>query len=163
MKQETDSLTIQTTGLRVADRIASSLGLLDRPILMEELIGLARTRAGLSDFGDVDFAEPLRVFLASCTREAALGIVGRIARPIFITGLPRSGTTFLHRLMLEDAGNRAPLVWETIYPFPDTAKAPEHGARRDPRITRVTRQLKVFERLAPEFRALHPLEATSPQ
>src|SRR6185437_3103520 len=160
----------------------------------EELIGLARTRAGLSDFGDVDFAEPLRVFLASCTREAALGIVGRMAtrwdvvrfltnllrmqaaeqsfpairtgritRPIFITGLPRSGTTFLHRLMLEDAGNRAPLVWETIYPFPDTAKAPEHGARRDPRITRVTRQLKVFERLAPEFRALHPLEATSPQ
>jgi hypothetical protein len=194
MKQETDSLTIQTMGLRIADRFASSLGLLERPILMEDLIGLARTRAGLTDFGDVDFAEPLRVLLASCGTEAALGIVGRMAtrwdvvrfltnllrmqaaersspaictgritRPIFITGLPRSGTTFLHRLMLEDAGNRAPLVWETIYPFPDTAKVPGHGIGRDPRITRVARQLKVFEGLAPEFRALHPLEATSPQ
>ena len=32
-----------------------------------------------------------------------------IERPIFITGLPRSGTTFLHRLLLEDPDNRAPL------------------------------------------------------
>jgi hypothetical protein len=42
----------------------------------------------------------------------------RIERPIFITGLPRSGTTFLHRLMLADRENRAPLVWQTIYPYP---------------------------------------------
>ena len=41
-----------------------------------------------------------------------------IERPIFITGLPRSGTTFLHRLLLEDPDNRAPLVWQTIYPYP---------------------------------------------
>jgi hypothetical protein len=27
----------------------------------------------------------------------------RIERPIFITGLPRSGTTFLHRLMMIDS------------------------------------------------------------
>ena len=46
-----------------------------------------------------------------------------IERPIFITGLPRSGTTFLHRLMLEDPDNRAPLVWQTIYPYP-----PRRGA-----------------------------------
>ena len=32
-----------------------------------------------------------------------------IERPIFITGLPRSGTTFLHRLLMEDPDNRAPL------------------------------------------------------
>ena len=47
-----------------------------------------------------------------------------IERPIFITGLPRSGTTFLHRLLLEDPDNRAPRVWQTIYPYP-----PEPAAR----------------------------------
>ena len=31
-----------------------------------------------------------------------------IAQPIFIAGLPRSGTTFLHRMMLEDPGQSRP-------------------------------------------------------
>ena len=79
-----------------------------------------------------------------------------IRQPIFITGLPRSGTTFLHRLMLLDEANRGPLVWETIYPSP--ASGP-----REQRIARVAKQLKAFDWLAPAFQALHPLEATSPQ
>jgi hypothetical protein len=80
----------------------------------------------------------------------------RIEQPIFITGLPRSGTTFLHRLMLDDPENRAPLVWETIYPS-------ERSGSKGQRIKRVARQLRTFEWLAPEFRSLHPMEATSPQ
>lgn len=80
-----------------------------------------------------------------------------IAQPIFITGLPRSGTTFLHRMMLEDTANRAPLVYETIYPSP----APP--GRADRRAAKVAGQLHTFEALAPEFPGLHPLEATSPQ
>lgn len=80
-----------------------------------------------------------------------------IERPIFITGLPRSGTTFLHRLMLEDPGSRGPAVWETIFPLP-----PAKG-RPDKRITTVDRQLRAFERIAPAFAGLHPLRATSPQ
>jgi len=39
----------------------------------------------------------------------------RIDQPIFIIGLRRSGTTFLHRLMMIDPANRPPLVWQTIY------------------------------------------------
>jgi hypothetical protein len=85
-------------------------------------------------------------------------IVGEpIAQPIFITGLPRSGTTFLHRMMLEDPANRAPLVYETIYP------SPLPPGRTDRRVARVAGQLHTFEALAPEFPGLHPLEATSPQ
>src|SRR5260221_10180325 len=33
-----------------------------------------------------------------------------VARPLFITGLPRSGTTFLHQLLTADATNRVPRV-----------------------------------------------------
>ena len=60
-----------------------------------------------------------------------------ISRPVFITGLPRSGTTFLHRLMLTDPVNRAPAVWETISPSART------GTRAQ-RIARVARQLQRF-------------------
>lgn len=180
-------MTIWTRGLRVADRVAAGLGLLDKPINPEALMAVARRQTGLTDFGDADFLDPMRRLLASISGESSLSLVGRgatrwdtirflsnllqiqdavaraprigqepIRQPIFITGLPRSGTTFLHRLMMADPENRAPLVWETIFPSPGAGTASK-------RISRVARQLKTFEWLAPEFRGLHPLEATSPQ
>jgi hypothetical protein len=161
--------------------------MLDRPLGPDPLIQKARRQTGLSDFGDTSFIDPLTRLLNACSLESALSIVGRsatkwdvvrflsnllivqdaatrcpemndapIRQPVFITGLPRSGTTFLHRLMLTDPVNRAPAVWETIAPSPASGT-------REQRIARVARQLEAFEWLAPEFRALHPLEATSPQ
>lgn len=152
------------------------------------MLELAQRRSRLRDFGDMSFLGPLRRLLSACGDEASLNLVGRFAtrwdvvrflcnllrlqeaerlepaiarqaieRPIFIAGLPRSGTTFLHRLLMEDPNNRAPSVWQTIYPYPLSNRG------RDVRPGRVARQLRAFERLAPEFRALHPLDADSPQ
>ncbi len=180
-------MLLQSSVLNLADGVADAFCLLRRPLPVEALLALARRRSGLSDFGDTAFVDPLRRLLAACLDEASLSLVGRIAtrwdvvrflsnllrfhdaeqrdpaialqpieRPIFITGLPRSGTTFLHRLLMEDPDNRAPRVWQTIYPYPS-------GHGRDARPAQVARQLRAFERLAPEFRALHPLDATSPQ
>lgn len=44
-----------------------------------------------------------------------------VVAPIFITGLPRSGTTFLHRLMAEDPARLIPRHWQTVYPYPDAS------------------------------------------
>jgi hypothetical protein len=41
-----------------------------------------------------------------------------IEKPIIVTGLPRSGTTFLHHLLMCDPDNRAPRTWQTAYPYP---------------------------------------------
>ena len=49
-----------------------------------------------------------------------------IRRPLFITGLPRSGTTFLHALLAQDPAHRAPQVWEVMHPSPP----PETGVLR---------------------------------
>jgi hypothetical protein len=180
-------LTILTKALGFLDNLAGSVGLLDRPLDPDELIRLARRQTGLRDFGATPFIGPLARLLDACSTESALSLVGRsatrwdivrflsnlltlqaattahpqieampIRQPIFITGLPRSGTTFLHRLMLEDNTNRGPAVWETISPSPI-------AGTRQQRIARVTRQLKTFGWLAPEFPGLHPMEATSPQ
>jgi hypothetical protein len=184
-------LSVQSAVLKIADAVANATGLLRRPLDADGLLALARRRSGLQDFGDMSFVDPLQRFLSSCAAEASLSLVGHLAtrwdvlrfltnllqlhdaerrdpiiverpieRPIFITGLPRSGTTFLHRLMMEDLDNRAPRVWQTIYPYP-LAKPGRNGI--DTRPMRVARQLQAFEKLAPEFRALHPLDATSPQ
>lgn len=83
-----------------------------------------------------------------------------IVEPIFIAGLPRSGTSFLHSLLMHDSASMVPRVWQTIYPYPDR-RVPAHGPDR--RIAAVERQLRAFRTLAPEFQSLHPLTATSPQ
>src|SRR5579864_4866544 len=38
----------------------------------------------------------------------------QIVRPMFILGLPRSGSTFLHNLMAQDPANRVPQTWEMM-------------------------------------------------
>jgi Sulfotransferase family len=84
----------------------------------------------------------------------------RIEAPIFITGLPRSGTTFLHRLLAEDPASLAPRCWQTIYPYPDGDAS---AGRPDSRARRVNRQLRWFARMAPGFDSAHPLDSETPQ
>jgi hypothetical protein len=82
-----------------------------------------------------------------------------IEKPIFVTGLPRSGTTFLHSLAAMDPANRAPLCWQTICPYPPLRSAKGSDNRRN----RVAVQLRTFERLTPGIGQLHPLSADAPQ
>ena len=79
-----------------------------------------------------------------------------IRRPLIITGLPRSGTTFLHRLLDCDPTIRSPSCWQTMAPYP-----PDHGTDR--RVEQTERELRTFARMAPGFRDVHPLTARMPQ
>lgn len=173
--------------LAVLDRGAARvLGLPDWLLRPEALL---RAVGGPALLMAHDAETPLRILLDDYRRHANLTLVGSIAaridltrllrnlgalsayqarhpavldqpieRPIFITGMPRSGTTSLHKLLAEDPANRLPAVWETMFPLPRGADDPP--ARR---IAAVTRQLATFARMAPDFRAMHPMEATGPQ
>jgi hypothetical protein len=83
-----------------------------------------------------------------------------VTAPIFILGLPRSGTTFLHDLLARDPANLVPRVWQTIYPEPRTKN---FDAAHDRRAKIVNSQLKFFGGISPEFPQLHPIDADSPQ
>jgi hypothetical protein len=98
------------------------------------------------------------LILRSLERADATILKRPIRQPIFITGLPRSGTSFLHALLAEDPAMSAPRCWQTIYPVRDH---PAHGARSGPK--EVQRQFDIFDRLAPQMRSLHPFDALSPQ
>jgi len=89
------------------------------------LVDSYNREAALSLFGRFAARWDVLRFLGNLLRLRAAeqsdpGILDQaIDRPIFITGLPRSGTTFLHSLLAEDPDNLAPLCWETIYPCPE--------------------------------------------
>jgi len=101
-----------------------------------------------------------RLRLAAAWREQAQALqANRIERPVFITGMPRSGSTFLHELLAEDPENRAPRVWEVMFPVP--APRPESGGR-DPRIRRAAACLWWFRRLAPRADEVFPMRACTP-
>lgn len=84
----------------------------------------------------------------------------KIVRPLFIAGLPRTGTTILYELLAQDTAHRSPASWEVSDPFPP---AQEPSYFTDPRIAEVEKQLAKLDMLAPDFQAIHAAGATLPQ
>lgn len=85
---------------------------------------------------------------------------GEIRQPIFIVGLPRTGTTILHELLAQDPANRVPMSWEVMHPWPP----PERDTyESDPRIAIVERHLSGVDRLIPGFQRMHPMGSQLPQ
>jgi hypothetical protein len=82
-----------------------------------------------------------------------------IERPLFITGLPRTGTSILHELLACDPAHRVPLHWEVRHPCP-----PPEAERYDddPRIERAERQVQLWNHIVPEYAVMHELGARLP-
>jgi hypothetical protein len=81
----------------------------------------------------------------------------RIVKPVFIIGLPRTGTTILHDIFGQDPGNRVPMTWECMFPSPPTERA---TFRTDPRIAACEALFPDVDAMIPGFKAMHPMGAT---
>jgi hypothetical protein len=82
-----------------------------------------------------------------------------LRRPIFVTGTPRSGSTFLHELLAEDPAHRAPRVWEVMYPLRSPKPTLGNGTAQ---VWRAEASLWWFRRLAPQADAVYPMRANTP-
>jgi Sulfotransferase family len=131
----------------------------------ERLLEACDAEADLSVLGiralRVDVLRFLRNLLRFEDFEAACpSVLSRpIQAPVFITGMPRSGTTFLHRLILQDPSTIAPRLFQLVYPHASRAGRLETALRR----RWVGLQLAVFRMLSPEFNALHPVAVDAPE
>lgn len=76
----------------------------------------------------------------------------RIEAPIIICGLPRSGTSLLHALLAEDAGNRAPRCWELMTPSPPAPSAVERRLR----VAKADGAIQELLAAMPEILKVHP-------
>jgi len=85
-----------------------------------------------------------------------------VSRPIFIVGLPRSGTTFLHWLLARDPALRVAPFWELMFPLPfGDAASPLPDP--DPRIDAARQALARLHEAAPDMVKMHQLEAEEPE
>jgi Sulfotransferase family len=85
---------------------------------------------------------------------------GTITGPLFVLGLPRTGTSILHELLAQDPAHRVPMSWEVMHPYPPPEAA---TFSTDARIDQVDRHLAGIDRLIPDFKAVHPMGARLPQ
>ena len=76
-----------------------------------------------------------------------------IHAPLFVIGLPRTGTTIMFEMLAADPGRRAPLTWECRdYALAHDMSEP---AEEDPRVAKLARQMSQVDRLMPGFTAIH--------
>lgn len=144
----------------------------------QELCEEASRRTGLTDFGGTDFHEPLDILLndlddagfssggAIGARENLLGFLTArlrategfkhhpeamkrpIVRPLIVTGIVRSGTTALHKLLSMDPQFQGAEHWLCAAPQPRPARAEWAG---NPDFQRAKAILDAMIEQAPEF------------
>ncbi len=171
------------TGLRVADALlprglrpshdaASLLRAADVSPSPGAIQGLLRLTASLDAESDLSLfgaiaarSDCLRLlrnadFITTQHRQNPAIGQSPITAPIFILGLPRSGTSFLQSLMALDAANQVLRNWQTMFPQP---RPPDFNPAEHRHVRIVDNQLKLFAGLAPGFAQAHPISADSPQ
>jgi hypothetical protein len=157
----------------------------------DRLIADAAARAGSDDFGPGDFREGLEVLVETYQRaglheagakttykrlrdlltnrvaiqrtlQARPEIRDRTLRsPVYLTGLPRTGTSALFNLLGSDPAARPLLFWETKFPTPFDGPLPDSG--EDPRLVALREGIERARAHSPAFSQIHDLRADGPE
>ncbi len=154
----------------------------------EALIEAAMEATGLSDFGDLPVRPGLEALCETYERnlvdpagrqrchERLINLLSvrlrcerafrdipavseqAVTAPVFVTGLPRSGTSALINLLSQAPENRGLLQWEVQFPdpWPDT-----QPGQADPRYSYLVKALEDGQ--DPEFRKIHYVDADTPE
>ncbi len=177
--------------INAAGRLLAGIGIRPGSLAPEDLLGAARKRTGLADFGDGDFREGLERLTASLESEAALSPLGRFIAQADLVG------HLANRLQLVDWHARHPEIAEGPIQRPifivgqgrtgttilhellaldpanrvpltwetDFPFPPPERAHytSDPRIARSQAQIDRSESLIPDFKRMHRMGAEVPQ
>ena len=82
-----------------------------------------------------------------------------IERPLFIVGMPRTGTSILFHLLAQDPGHLTPMLWKLDFPSPPPPRDPSLW---EPRVWQTRFRSLVLRGLLPELRVVHTVEAGLP-
>jgi len=83
----------------------------------------------------------------------------QITAPLFVLGLPRTGSTALGALLGQDPDVRTLRVWEASSPCPPPEEATQ---RSDPRISEAQARLDRMDEYIPALKTMVPVSATGP-
>jgi len=82
-----------------------------------------------------------------------------IESPVFIVGLPRSGTTIMQEILGADPDARTVKMWEAKFPCPPQAPS---DTTPDPRIAKAQGVVGLQDRITPEWATMHKVGAHLP-
>ena len=83
-----------------------------------------------------------------------------ITEPVFIIGMPRTGTTIMHAMLQQDPDVRSPLSWECLLPYPVSTPENYHN---NPQLRTIEKEFDQLFKLVPDFLQKHYMAADSPQ
>ncbi len=132
---------------------------------LERLVQALDAQARLNDFGRLRATMTIQSGLANRLRiqdhllSNPLVFKEEIKSPIFIVGLPRTGTTALHHLLNQDPSNRTLRIWEAQDPIPPPRTETYHN---DPRIAGQREKIALTETFLPGFKTMHLIDAEEP-
>lgn len=139
------------------------------PIALEglrRLLDSVKAEARLNMFGQIALSRTLqrsltqRMLVERALQENPKILEPPVAAPVFIIGMPRTGTTILHALLHQDEGHRSPLCWECLIPHPaPNSVGDSSGVRMDA----VRKEFEQIFKLVPDFKKKHYMETDSPQ
>lgn len=132
---------------------------------LERLVASLNGEAGLTPLGEQILGGRLAMLLANRLR--VLDVLDtnpeiddqEVEGPLFIIGLPRTGTTALSNLLAADPQIRSVRLWESSAPVPPPESLSEGT---DPRIDEARRGLDLMYEAFPRMRSLHFQTATGP-
>jgi hypothetical protein len=81
-----------------------------------------------------------------------------IERPVFLMGLPRTGTTALHRYLHADPSTQGLEMWLTQYPQP---RPPRGTWEQDPIFNAMQQAFTAHHTDSPDFMGIHYMDATT--
>jgi hypothetical protein len=131
--------------------------------------GLARLLESVQKYANLNFLGRLRVheLIVNCLanrllmtdfRKRTPEIFSRpLIPPIIVTGMFRSGTTLLHRLLASDPVNRGIPLWALIKPFLRNQKEIDHYRNI------VTKRLKIAHTITPDMDVKHFIRVDEPE
>ena len=131
---------------------------------LERLVGSMNSEGDLTDMGEAMQHARLVALLAArlqvedTYRRNPEIDDEEVAGPVFVIGLPRTGTTALSQLVAADPQFRSLRMWESGTPVPPPEKATEHT---DPRIAVAEENLALMNEAFPLMQTMHHIEAAT--
>ena len=126
------------------------------------LLDSYRSEAGLTEIGSKMFRFFLKGalvarLLSEASWKANPGYADvEVTRPIFVTGLPRTGTTALHRLLAADPAHQGVEMWLAEFPQP---RPPRETWSDNPVYQQIQAGFEQHHVENPEFMGLHYMDA----
>lgn len=102
-----------------------------------------------------------RLLLEHAWRQNPAALSAPVRQPLYVIGLPRTGTTLLYNLLCQDPTGRPLMGWETFMPAPEVGR--NGRALRDRRRKQSGQVVRGLNWMAPRLKAVHELVADGPE